>query len=496
MRHTLIILSLVLSTAAQAQTPCEGGFADIYPCDKIDLLTFIPTNELGSDAGQNDIWGWTDPIDGHEYALLGKLDGTAFVDVTNPLSPILVGFLPAHNGSSSTWRDIKVYSDHAFIVSEAPGHGMQVFDLNQLRDVESFPAAFEESAHYDGFGNCHNVNINEETGYAYPIGTNLFSGGPHFINIQDPLNPALEGSYSGDGYSHDAQVVIYNGPDTDYQGREIYFGFHGNSSEGLVIVDVTEKSDPEFVSRTGYDCQDYTHQGWLTPDQRYVLLNDELDEGTFGYNTRTRIMDITDLDNPVLAGNYNSPVSATDHNVYTLGDHAYMSNYTSGLRVVDISALDDGLASEVAYFDVYPENDNAGYSGTWSNYPYFESGTIVVTHRTNGLFIVALQDLQGATAVDPLDTEICPAEVSVPEFEELFFTLSPNPANDILELRSDESVLSIQMLDVTGREVMNEVSATPSQSKNLSIDISSLKPGVYTIRVNGSVGTGQRFIKN
>ncbi len=487
---------MVFSIAAQAQIPCEGGFADIYPCNKIDLLTFIPTNELGSDAGQNDIWGWTDPEDGHEYALLGKLDGTAFVDVTEPLSPVLVGFLPSHNGTSSTWRDIKVYNDHAFIVSEAPGHGMQVFDLSQLRDVVSVPETFEESAHYDGFGNCHNITINEETGYAYPIGTSLFSGGPHFINIQDPLNPVLEGSYSDEGYSHDAQVVIYNGPDADYQGREIYFGFNGNSAEGLVIVDITVKSDPEFISRTGYDCQDYTHQGWLTPDQHYVLLNDELDEGTFGYNTRTRIMDITDLDNPVLAGNYNSPVSSTDHNVYTLGDHAYMSNYTSGLRVVDISALDDGLASEVAFFDVYPENDNAGYSGTWSNYPYFESGTIVVTHRTNGLFILALQDLGGATAVDPLDTEICPAEVSVIERDAIAFILSPNPADDLLIVQAELPIQFIQILDISGREVLSLNATSHISSQRISLDVNTLKPGIYAVRINGNLGLSQRFVKN
>ena len=102
-----------------------------------------------------------------------------------------------HTRGNSGWRDVKVYQNHAFVVSEASGHGMQVFDLTQLRDVsKSSPVTFSETAHYDGFGNAHNIVINTESGYAYGVGTQTFSGGPHFINIQDPTNPVGEGGYS------------------------------------------------------------------------------------------------------------------------------------------------------------------------------------------------------------------------------------------------------------------------------------------------------------
>ena len=101
----------------------------------------------------NDIWGWTDPLDGKEYALLGRTTGTAFIDITDPNNPVYLGNLPTHT-VSSLWRDIKVYTDHAFIVSEASGHGMQVFDLTQLRNVPNPPVTFTADAHYSGFGNC------------------------------------------------------------------------------------------------------------------------------------------------------------------------------------------------------------------------------------------------------------------------------------------------------------------------------------------------------
>ena len=78
----------------------------------------------------NDIWGWTDPLDGKEYALLGKTTGTAFIDIYRPDKPCIPRGT-AHPHVNSSWRDIKVYADHAFIVSEASGHGMQVFDLTK-----------------------------------------------------------------------------------------------------------------------------------------------------------------------------------------------------------------------------------------------------------------------------------------------------------------------------------------------------------------------------
>ena len=42
-----------------------------------------------------------------EYALVGCMDGTSFVDVTDAMAPAVLGFLPTHS-SSSLWRDIKV----------------------------------------------------------------------------------------------------------------------------------------------------------------------------------------------------------------------------------------------------------------------------------------------------------------------------------------------------------------------------------------------------
>ncbi|MCA9960217.1 MAG: choice-of-anchor B family protein [Anaerolineales bacterium] len=369
--------------APQAMTPCVGGFAGSYPCENIDLMAFMPLATIGGGNG-NDIWGWTDPLTDKEYALMGRSSGTSFVDISDPVNPIYLGNLPTHT-SNSTWRDIKVYNNYAFIVSEASGHGIQIFDLTQLRNVPAPPATFSENAHYSGFGKAHNIVINEDSGYAYGVGTDTCAGGLHMVNIQNPLNPVNSGCFSSDGYTHDAQCVIYTGPDAEHQGKEICF----NSNEDtLTIVDVTNKANPVQLSRTGYAGASYTHQGWVEDSQTYYMQGDELDESNLGHNTRTYIWNISNLDAPQLIGNHTATTAAIDHNMYVKGSNVYQSNYRAGLRILDISDIANANLAEKGYFDIYPANNNASFNGTWSNYPYFDSGIVVISGIEQGLYIV------------------------------------------------------------------------------------------------------------
>jgi len=346
----------------------------------------------------SDVWGWTDPETGREWALVGRYGGTAFVDVTDPSNPIYVAELLLHSEARwNVWRDIKVYKDHAFIVSDGAGsHGMQVFDLRQLRSVRNAPVTFDETAHYAGIGSAHNIVINEETGFAYAVGVNsggeTCGGGLHMINIQDPTNPTFVGCFQDTstgfqrtGYSHDAMCVVYHGPDEVYRGREICFG--GNET-ALSIADVTDKDSPIALSSASYPSFGYAHQGWISEDHQYFFLDDEADElqGTTNGLTRTLIFDIKDLDDPVLAKEFAGTTPASDHNLYVQGNLMYQSNYVAGLRVIDVS--DPENPEEVGYFDTVGGENVAGFAGTWSNYPFFASGTVVVTSGREGLFLV------------------------------------------------------------------------------------------------------------
>ena len=469
MKKLLPLLTLFITVFSIAQTPCVNGMAGSYPCSGMDLMSRISLNDFNASSG-NDSWGWTDPLDGKEYAIMGLSNGAAFVDISDPVNPIYLGKLPTHT-ESSTWRDIKVYNNYAFIVSEADNHGMQVFDLTRLRNVANAPETFTEDAHYDGFGHCHNLVINEETGYAFGVGTSTFGGGPHFVNIQDPLNPVGEGGFSGDNYCHDAQVVIYDGPDTDYTGREILFGSNENI---LSIVDVTDKANPVGIATGFYSNTAYTHQAWLTEDMRYLILGDELDESDFGFNTRTIIFDVTDLDNPVVHFEYEADIEAIDHNGYVLGDEFYLSSYRAGLRIMDISDIENENMEEIRFFDTYPSSNSASFDGAWSVYPYFASGNVVISDIDRGLFIVRESTL------------------GLPENAVTSFAVYPNPANDFVTISSKTDPISkVEIFNVLGQKVMER-----NFSENLSenIDVSSLQSGMYVMKVNTT--TTKRLLIN
>lgn len=392
--HATDVMRAILQDQQRAQqlqavtggATCTDGFAAGYPCSNVDLLSFLPLDAIGGGNG-NDIWGWTDPVTRKNYAIMGRTIGTSFVDISDPYNPVYLGNLPTSSPFRSTWRDIKVYNNHAFIVSEALRHGMQVFDLTQLRAVTSPPVTFSATARYTGFRTAHNIVINEDSGYAYAVGSDTCRGGLHMVNIQNPTSPTKAGCFSTDGYTHDAQCVTYKGPDTRYSGREICF----NSNEDtLTIVDVTNKSKPVQISRTGYAGSGYTHQGWLTEDQTYFLLDDELDETNNLHNTHTYIWNVSDLRSPRHTGTYEATTRAIDHNQYIKGNHSYQANYRAGLRILDITNIgaNPPKLTEAGYFDIYPADDAPEYNGAWSNYPFFGNGVVVVSGIEQGLFVL------------------------------------------------------------------------------------------------------------
>lgn len=376
-------------------TSAGVGGSGPFPFSNVTLRSHTPLSAIGGTSGVlgNDIWGWTDSLTGKEYAIYGRSDGTSFIDISNPSSPTYLGNLASHTGNA-VWRDVKVYADHALIVADGNGnHGMQIFDLTQLRGVSS-PTSFSETAHYSGFANAHNVVVNADTGYAYAVGTNTASGGLHIIDISDPVNPVADGSFAGDGYTHDAQVVTYQGPDTAYMGREIALNSNTNT---LTIVDVTDKSAPVQLARESYPDVGYAHQGWLTEDHRYFLMNDELDEANLNTNTRTHIWDLADLNAPSYVGFHQGASGSRDHNLYVHNGLIYEANYTSGLRILSPTDLSSGVLTEVGYFDTYPTDDAKTFNGAWSVYPFFDSGSIIVNDRQNGLFVLQLN----ATVPEP-----------------------------------------------------------------------------------------------
>ncbi|MEE2681851.1 MAG: choice-of-anchor B family protein [Planctomycetota bacterium] len=393
---------------ADRQTPCyrgpgwreaEGGLAgDQFVSSGMNLRSWMPIDELDPASGAcNDCWGYVSPTS-REYAMIGTNRGTAFVEVSDPADPQLLQF---HSGPTSTWRDIKVFGEYAYAVSEGGG-GIQCFDLRGI-DSGSVPAP--TSVTTGGTASTHNVAINEESGYLYRCGGGSNIGLRVYDLKGDPLNPSFVGEWL-ERYVHDVQVVTYTeGP---YAGREIAFccaGFNNGSTEtGLDVVDVTDKSNMFLVRRLTYPGGAYSHQGWLTPDRRHFLLGDELDEGG-SVPTSVIVINVEAITNPFYVEHWTNGNTAVTHNVYTIGDFAYMANYTSGLRVFDIR--DPTNLVEVGFIDTYPNDDGVAFDGLWSTWPYFPSGTVIGSDIQRGLFVITpdLANL-GFSLVEPLPTTI------------------------------------------------------------------------------------------
>ena len=427
--HKIPEVSQAVPTESLGKTPCVDGMAGPFPCDGIDLLSFTPISEfaglptyapgLNSSIRGSDVWGWTSPETGDEYVLFGKTNGVAFFRVTDPTAPVYLGTMLNTAAAQLVWQDIKVYDNKAYAVSESNPHGMQIFDLFRLDGVTDAQDWVMDSFYPLNVA-AHNLAINEETGFAYIVGGNAglaaedqCRAGLHIVDLKTPV-PTFAGCYVEEGgvgvvgslvgplgalsrYVHDTECVVYRGPDADWFEHEICF----NSSETHVaIVDVTDKLAPSHIATVEYDRTEYAHQGWLTDDGRHFLMGDELDEdANAGMPTRTLVFDVEDLDNPTWQGTHYGQSQSIDHNMYIRDGLVYQSNYASGLRVVDLYDIDDvdndptngNELEEVAYFDVFPDNDGTSFSGTWSNYPYFDSGTVVISGY-DGLWLVKVQD--------------------------------------------------------------------------------------------------------
>lgn len=351
-----------------------GGLAGGFDASGVELLANITMGEIDSGQDGNDCWGYTSPS-GREYAILGTTGGTSFIEVTNPGNPQIVGYI---NGPDSLWRDVKVFGSYCYAVSEG-GDGIQIISM---ANIDNGSVTLSNTVTSGGTTASHNVALDPVSGILARCG-----GGSNGLRLytlaSNPTNPSYVGAWS-DEYVHDAQIhTMTTGP---WAGRVIAFccgGLNGGQTNtGLDIIDVTNPSSPVRLGGVTYPGGSYCHQGWLSEDEQTFYINDELYSG----QSSTFIVNVASLTSPSFVTRSTNGNSSICHNLYTKGDRLYAANYRSGLRIFDISNAN--APSEVGYFDTYPGSDGASFNGAWSCYPYFESGTIIVSDIERGLFVL------------------------------------------------------------------------------------------------------------
>jgi choice-of-anchor B domain-containing protein len=439
-------------TATPANPESEG----------VTLLKHFTLGQMpGGQGAGNDCWGYVSPS-GREIAIMGVQKGFVFFDITDPKNATIIGNVV---GPSSTWHDIKVIGHYAYGVSEG-GSGIQVVDLSQVdQGIVTHVGNVQKSGH----SSTHNIAANPDSGYLYLCGANISNGGLVAVDTNaNPADPTIVGAWNA-MYVHDAQIVTYtSGP---FAGKEIAFcasGFGGGfTSTGLRVVDVTNKSNMVTIGEVFWPNPGYSHQCWLSEDRQYLYLGDELDEQNSGITTRTIVFDVSNPGNPTYLGSFTNGQNAIDHNMYTRDGFLFQANYTSGLRVYDLS--NPTSPTEIAWYDTSPSG-GASFNGAWSCYPFFPSGTVLVSDIEGGLFILDVTVIsQGSLSFNIVNnipsilTPATPQDVVV-EISEFKTTLVPGTVN--LNVSVDGGAyVAYSMAPLGGMQYEAQIPGVPCKSK-------------------------------
>jgi len=296
---------------------------------------------------------------------------------------------------------------------------LQIIDLSDPANPTD--TTFTNPSLSNGF---HNIFI-DDTGFAYiAIQTGQAAGDMRIFDLTNPFQPVEVGVYFhpnvGQGFveSHD----VYTRNDTAYVSY---------LEGGLVILDVTDRSNPQELAITNYP-DNFTHSAWTTEDGRYVLTTDEVTNG------HLMIWDIQDLGNISLVSEYESSPGIIIHNALVSDDFAYISYYVDGLRIVDLSDITQ--PTEVGYYDTFLQQGTS-FDGAWGVYPFFPSGNIVISDLETGLYVVqfdtvraggiegTVTDLITGLPIPDVNVDFIEANKSVQTDQNGFYSLRTNEGN-------------------------------------------------------------------
>lgn len=412
--------------------------------------TIVPVG--GGDRRYNSCGGFAK--DGREYALLGASEYAIFLDVTDPSNINEIGRFG--DGVVTTWREMKTYKDHAYFVSDNNPNGLMVFDMSEMPDTV-YQTYFSNDIVQAG----HMLNIDTLNGRLYICGGSAGNGLFVFDIATNPSTPALLSYVTlPGGYVHDLHVK-----------NNIAYCSHGNA--GLYVYDY---SDPAFpVLLASKVTNGYNHSSWLTKDDKYLLVCEEVPTGL-----PMLMMDIQDVSNgsleivksfkePLLEGI--GELNNCYHNPYIKGDYAFVASYQDGVTVWDIQdPLEPAL---VGYYKTDNNTVYSGYSSIWGAYPYLPSGNILISDMQKGLFVI--------------ESPLNPPTVSTKEnqFAPITFDVYPNPATKFITVDMGGELATGATYNIYGVDGTNLINGTvTAQSTRFTLPIQQLENGTYFVEIN------------
>ena len=333
----------------------------------------------GAGEAYSDVWGYA--ANGREYAIIGSARYIYFFDVTDPVNIRLVDQFGPY--TSTSWREFKTYGHYAYAVTDGPdAGGLRIFDLQNLPDTV---VQVRQTTAF--FGKCHMPFIDEANGRLYCAGTDTRNNGIIVLDLSvRPDSPSLIINQAMPrGYIHDVYVknnVMY--ASHIYSGYISQYNCSGSSCTGELST---------------YQTTGYNHSSFMNADQTYLINAIETAGHPLWYfpingDGTINGTNIKKFKSKTLREQYPAgPASDTGnigHNPYIVGNLAYVSYYTDGVQVFDISNVNN--IRRVAYFDT--DRGHTAYTpvfrGCWGTYPFLPSGNILASDIQSGLWVFSL----------------------------------------------------------------------------------------------------------
>ena len=337
-----------------------------FASGSINLLgqTALPDqNQIG------DVWGYVDPSTNKEYAITGDLRSARIwiVDVSDPTNPNVVATVAGVPGF-----DVKVYQHYIYCCDgNMTGTDSRIVDIADPANPVVKPISFPST---------HNV-ATSSNGYLF-----LEKPGIKIFDISDPEYPTFVWR---DGYGDGHDCIVVDNRLYDFRG-----------SLGLYLWDITNPAAPVQLGNIYDSSIVFYHSGAPTEDHQYLFNCDELATGDIA---DISVWDISTPQLPVRVKSINDPTS-TVHNLFVVGNYAYVSYYTAGFKVFDISDPTNPVIAD--HYDTSALSGERLFNGAFGVYPFAPSGNVYVSDVENGLFIFDFNPITTPTFITSFDTRV------------------------------------------------------------------------------------------
>ncbi|MCC7144317.1 MAG: choice-of-anchor B family protein [Candidatus Eisenbacteria bacterium] len=330
-----------------------GGFGllDLAPVQAQSHNVTLLSNRDAYDF-HSGVWGYSAP-NGVELAIIGTDLGVSFVDVTNPSAPNEVAYFPH---PSTIWTEIRTYGRYAYWSNDDQADGLGIVDLSN-------PLSPVFVGFHTAFTTCHSLHIDTQRGWLYCNGC---PGNQTFILDvgANPTNPPtvavfsdyyVHDSYSRDGISYFAAIFdgalgiedFTNPPTftgqsfTQYPGGATHNCWLTDDSNYLLTTDETTGGHLKI-----WDVQDLTAPQQISeyaiPGDGSIIHNVYV-KGNLAiaswYTAGLQILDITDVFNPQRVGYYDTYPGTAGYTgawgvyPYAQSGNIYISDMETGLYV-------------------------------------------------------------------------------------------------------------------------------------------------------------------